>query len=240
MRSRPVLALAAVLGLLVVAAAGLQGAASTTGPRWSWDFTVDELPTPPPDLVEEDDLGVRPEPSQVDPSSPSVDWLPWTLVVVLVVLVGIVLAWWLWRRRPAQVRPLEGTLEDLGPAAPEVLGEPESVPAAPVLRRGFEHALHVLDSSREPGDAIVEAWVGLEEAAADSGVRRAPAQTPTEFTSRILARSVGAERPVHRLLDLYLRVRFGDHPATPADVAEARTCLEDLSVAWRDGAEVRG
>lgn len=247
MRSRPVLALAGLLGLVVVAAAGLQGAASSTGPRWIPDLDVDELPTPPPDVLEEDDLGVGPGPSQVESSSPGVDWLPWTLVAVLVVLIGIVLAWWYWRRRRSTtVRSLEGALEDLGPVAAEVLGEPETLPDAPVLRRGFEHALHVLDSSREPGDAIVEAWMGLEEAAADSGVRRAPAQTPTEFTSRILTRSADVERPVHRLLELYLRVRFGDHPATPADVTEARTCLEELSESWRaaaprrDGAGTRG
>ena len=37
---------------------------------------------------------------------------------------------------------------------------------------------------RDPADAIVRAWLGLQETAEESGIVRHPAETPTEFTSR--------------------------------------------------------
>ena len=48
---------------------------------------------------------------------------------------------------------------------------------------------------------------------------RRPAETPTEFTSRILGRAFADDRAIRTLLRLYLRTRFGDHPVTADDVA---------------------
>ncbi|MGO1318482.1 MAG: DUF4129 domain-containing protein, partial [Cellulomonadaceae bacterium] len=79
----------------------------------------------------------------------------------------------------------------------------------------------------------VAAWQGLAEAAGRAGVRRAPAQTPTELTAGIIAREPEDAVVVQELLAVYLRVRFGDVPATAADVDTARRCLQTLAASWR-------
>ena len=102
-----------------------------------------------------------------------------------------------------------------------------------------QHALQTLDEEREPTDAIVRAWLGLQDTAAESGIVRGPAETPTEFTSRILGRVFADDRAVRTLLRLYLRSRFGDHPATATDVQAAREALQALADSWPAAASGR-
>ena len=90
----------------------------------------------------------------------------------------------------------------------------------------------MLDEQREPADAIVRAWLGLQQAAEDSGIVRGVAETPTEFTTRIIGRAVTDDRAIRTLLRLYLRTRFGDHPVTGDDVALVRTALRELVRTW--------
>ena len=104
-----------------------------------------------------------------------------------------------------------------------------------MLRSGIELALQVLDEQREPADAIVRAWLGLQETAEESGIVRQPAETPTEFTvadpERAPSPTTGRLRT---LLRLYLRTRFGDHPVTGEDVAAVRAALQELVRTWPD------
>ena len=128
-------------------------------------------------------------------------------------------------RRPAGTR-------SRWPRRRRSLTEPEPEPDMPALRTGIELALQVLDEQREPADAIVRAWLGLQETAEESGIVRQPAETPTEFTSRILSRAFADDRAVRTLLRLYLRTRFGDHPVTTDDVAAVRAALQELVRTW--------
>jgi hypothetical protein len=105
-----------------------------------------------------------------------------------------------------------------------------------VIRSGLEEALLELERDVEPGDAVVRAWLGLQQSAEQSGVARGRSETPTEFTSRILGRvfandSAGNEA-IATLLRLYLRTRFGDHPVTDADVVLVRGALRELVRTW--------
>jgi hypothetical protein len=102
----------------------------------------------------------------------------------------------------------------------------------PSLRRGLLRALDVLGSDRSPRDAIIEAWLGLQEAAEDAGFRRGESETPTEFTTRILRRVSVDPVALSTLRRLYLAVRFGDASATAADVEAARQALELLQARW--------
>ena len=135
------------------------------------------------------------------------------MVIVAIAAVGVaVLLWRWWAGRPS--RAATGQNSAVAPATSEIPIEPEPEPDTPALRTGIELALQVLDEQREPADAIVRAWLGLQETAEESGIVRRPAETPTEFTSRILSRAFADDRAVRTLLRLYLRTRFGDHPVT--------------------------
>lgn len=142
------------------------------------------------------------------------------------VLLVLLLAYWVWRvlpRRPAKSRatPVAGGL---------VTGD--GGPDAPAVQQGVQEAQHLLDTVTDPTDAVLAAWVALEDAAARSGVPRRPADTPTELTSRVLAATEADEDAVTALLALYHRARFSAGGVGPAAVVEARRCLGVLAASW--------
>ncbi|MDX8036558.1 DUF4129 domain-containing protein [Lentzea sp. BCCO 10_0856] len=139
---------------------------------------------------------------------PDVVALPLTVLVlflaglVLFGLVGIILAIELprWRRR----RGVRGV---------EIEGF-EMAPTSSVVQR-VEKALQEFTEhpQRPPRDAVIAAWLALEEAE-----QRLPHQTPTEFTEKL-----GVDATV--LKDLYQRARFGHEDVT---AAQARQAQEEL------------
>lgn len=99
------------------------------------------------------------------------------------------------------------------------------------LQGEAERSSHVLESTPpgEAGNAVVACWVELERVAEDAGQPRARAQTPTEFTARLLVDLSGDRRAVENLLGLYHLARFSSAPL-PDDAAEvAATSLRALS-----------
>lgn len=219
-----------LLAVIVVAAAGITGKAHFGGPRW-----VPNLSAGPSRIR----TGIVSVPQQAKPprtikSRPFSFPLGTVLLGILIGLVVIAIAVFLWRwwtGRPSRAAPFQNTLG--GAATSVVPSEPEPEPDTPALRTGIDLALQVLDEpDRDPADAIVRAWLGLQETAEESGITRRPAETPTEFTSRILRGAIADDRAIKTLLRLYLRTRFGDHPATQEDVAEVRAALQELLRTW--------
>lgn len=137
--------------------------------------------------------------------------------------------------RRARENPAPDVLEGaaLSPAPAADASAVEAQPDAEVIQRGIAAALQRLDDRVPPSDAIVAAWVGVEEAAADSGVIRGVSETPGEFTVRIIARRAAIDSDARRLLSLYERVRFGGYAAQEQDRAEARLHLEQIERGWR-------
>jgi hypothetical protein len=79
-------------------------------------------------------------------------------------------------------------------------------------------------------DAVIAAWLRLEEAAAFGGTRRLPHQTPTEFTSVALAQHTTDQAAVHQLRQLYHRARFSTVDTIgPAEVVAARAALDRIA-----------
>lgn len=230
-RHRVTITCAALFIVLLIGAA-LQGAPAFTGLRW--------VPSGPQGPAKVDPT-MPPLPSaSLSPSSPppakqpfSLDLTPvlWILAVIVVILAVLAFLRW-WARRPPRQEPALLDAEVTATVALEPQDEGSKIPDAPTMRRGFAHALRILSDEREPHDAIVRAWLGLQEAAEESGIQRRAAETPTEFTSRIVAQKPADEAAVATLLGLYLRVRFGDHPATPADVVQARLAYQSLAASW--------
>lgn len=99
-----------------------------------------------------------------------------------------------------------------------------------LIRRAAGGALDLLREQRggDPGDAVVQAWLTLERAAADCGLARRAHQTPTEFTTAVLADLQVDGGALDRLRLLYQRARFSVHPVTDAEVSVARDALHRL------------
>lgn len=238
-RGRALVACAA-LGLVVLVGVAMQGPARFTGIRWVPQFTLPTF-TPPPGLRRPGASSQPPVPGAGRPSA-TLDLSPvlWAALAAAVIIAVLLLLRWLARRPPREAPALLDAVLSEPVVQEEEAPEPE--PDAPTMRRGFAHALAILDEEREPHDAIVKAWLGLQEAAEESGIQRRGAETPTEFTLRIIGR-VPTDRPaITTLLNSYLRVRFGEHPATAADVETARAAFRSLAASWhaRDQAREQG
>ena len=108
------------------------------------------------------------------------------------------------------------------------------MPELPILEQGVEAALDYLKSIRETDDAIIAAWLALEDAAAATGVPRKPSQTPTEFTVSVLEATDADRGAVTGLLRLYHLARFSDHPISGSDIEQATQHLATLARGWRN------
>ncbi|HSK23086.1 MAG TPA: DUF4129 domain-containing protein [Egicoccus sp.] len=192
--------------------------------------------------LEDRDFGVpgEREPPEVSPPEPlptldfdlpegqPLDW-GWleALLRVLVAVAVLLMLWWGWqllRDRLADARA------DIRAGQGGIVAAPE--PDLPVLRRGVAEAQRHLDEVAGAGDAVIAAWLALEDAAQESGVRRAPAQTPTEFTLAVLERTTADPDATRELLGLYHRARFSDQPVGDVEVARASDCLARLAASW--------
>lgn len=225
--TRRIVLVSVLLILLVAVAAGIVGTTHFSGARWVPHFSTAHRVTP-------STLSTSPSTKPTRTTSPHAGGSSLPLEPVVWIIIGIVVAglailawrWWTRRRGPSaphlQVAAAEGTHE--------IVAEPEPEPDR--LLTGIELALQVLDEQREPADAIVRAWMGLEETAQESGIVRRPAETPTEFTSGLLRKAFADDRAIQTLLRLYLRARFGDHPVTSDEVAAVREALGELVRTW--------
>ncbi|MFJ7289119.1 DUF4129 domain-containing protein [Curtobacterium sp. NPDC098951] len=217
------------LGALVVVAATIGARPVLTGARWSPTVAPARAPVveptaSPPATDEPQPLGARAA-EHVDAS-----WVLVVLGVVVAALLVLVVLHLLRKRR----RPTRPDAIDVAGLAVEVPVDPSTEVGRQHLRRGIGRALEVLAGPRDPSDAVTAAWVGLQESAEDAGFRRGAAETPTEFTTRILRQLDVDETALGTLRRCYLAVRFGGAPATDADVAAVRTALRTLDAQWAD------
>lgn len=119
-----------------------------------------------------------------------------------------------WRRRPHSTSPYQGVTDGTR------LEVDLMRRAAGALRRLREW------EGGPPGDAVVLAWLALEEAAAECGTTRHPHQTATEFTTAVLAGLDVDTDALDQLRRLYQRARFSGNVVTEADVDTATRALE--------------
>ena len=168
------------------------------------------------------------------PASADISWLLWILVAVVLTVIGVLL-WRVLRNRGALRAQLGETLTDLSTLDDTVVAS--GVPDPAIIRRGLDAAAERLDGTRTPHDAIILAWLGLQEAAEDSGMPRRGPETPTEFTTRVFTtlRNDGTAvdlAAARELLALYLRARFDSHSTSVQDVEAARSAVARLSESW--------
>ena len=220
--ARPVVC--GVLGGLVVLACALQGtvrgsstAAPPPPPR---SATVD------PSEYSRDGGPAAPLHLSGQPTQPWVTTAALVLAAVaLAVLAGVLLGMW-WRHRRGKPAPPGPTLPGavVGTAVIDAAAATTVRPGAPA---GSAPALELL-----PGDAVVRAWVALQEAAAGAGVPRRPAETPTEFTERLLDEVDAPRAVLDELRGLYLTARFSGRAVEPAEGERAVRAAHVLSSTW--------
>jgi len=220
-RLNPVIGAVAVLALIVVAA-GLGSPFRLVETRDGLNITVPQpvAPSPLPMPI--------PEAAPIPTGEPGFPLGQVVIVVALLVLLLLVLytLWQLWqnrRRRQEELFRVEDVTADTG------VDPPGGVVNLPALADAVEEALRRLDEVREPRDAVVAAWVELENAAARHGWERDPAQTPTEFTAHLLAVSPAPPSDTATLRRLYQQARFAEQPVTTGQVGQARTALESIA-----------
>jgi len=160
-------------------------------------------------------------------------WL-FDLLTVPVVLLAVVLFLIVVRR----LRLVRRRRRARAPARPR--SAPPGSPARPAEEVGelgeeLVRQAAALDDG-EPRNAIVAAWVALEQAAARAGVRPDRSETPTEFAQRAAAAYRLDGDALARLADLYREARFSRHELTREHIAQARRSLGTLAHDLRVGA----
>jgi hypothetical protein len=208
------LAVVAFLLLAVVAARGISGV-----PR---DPRPTQQGVTPPNLPGQD-TGVP------DLSFEPMAYTAGVLIVLVTVAVLFGLALFLVALAGIRIR---GRRRMIGP---EVLGDQQDLPPGESWLQGASRrALSELDSrvGGPPSDAVIAAWVELEQAAASGGTPRQPHQTPSEFTESVLTEHAADATALTELRALYHRARFGAGIA-PEDAAAARRALERIALEAR-------
>ena len=214
------------VAVLLMAIASLQGA-----PAFRDIVLPQRRPVPTPSTGTQTS-GRAPVP-QI-PDNPVFATIATVIAIVLSVAFLLLMAWLVWRglralwaRRPIARRP-GGAVATGGTGA---VGD--DMVDADRIRTAAVEAQEAIDSHRDPGDAIIAAWVQLEMASARSGRGRALSETPAEFTLRTLTRRPGLDTELETLLGLYESVRFGGIVADEAQRATARRCLTVIEEGWR-------
>ena len=152
------------------------------------------------------------------------------LLVAAAVAVVVLVAVMVWRSRPAgRERRVRSHLTAQDSSA---VTDHDREAGRRTLRGGLDEALRLVAQLSDPTDAIVAAWLALEEAAAMIGTPRSPADTPTEFTAAVLAHTPADRIAVGMLLQLYHRARFSTGGVGADDLASARRCLGELAASW--------
>jgi len=229
-RLAPALLVLTVAGLaLVVFASGHHSAWVWHPPTWNFQPIYPSMP------VQQESPAYAP-PGDLSQAAPSA-WWRWvwiSLGVTVALAVLFLLGRWLCRLISALA---SSNIERPG-------GRGAVVPVAAVLTPqevtdAVDEALRRLDEAKTPTDAVIAAWLALEQTAARHKLTRDPAQTVTEFTALLLANSAVPPDDTAVLRSLYLRARFSGLPTTSADVQRARAALEHTARALEPKASER-
>ena len=217
------IAVATALVLLIVVGAALTGGWSThpaPGPTAS----IQPMPT----LIDPSTEPPLQEPTPAPPNQ-TVQRALTTALAAAGALLAAFLAYRiaLWVRRTL-LPWLAAQRDRPPPVAPGAGIQLDAVPLTE-LRTATAHAETLLRDGEHSPDAIIAAWLALEEAAGRSGATRAPAQTPTEFTIEVLAATPATPAAVTELLGLFHLARFAHTETTADNIAAARTALRQLT-----------
>jgi hypothetical protein len=143
-------------------------------------------------------------------------WRPfWTALLYLVVALVVLLLLRLIYQVATAPREKKSRAQKVSPTKAERLAE------------AVDEGLRAVERGT-PSDAVIACWVGLEDAAEAAGVPRNEAETPAEFTVRVLALDEVSAPDLATLADLYREARYSAHASSEEARAEARAALTRL------------
>ncbi|HEU4949111.1 MAG TPA: DUF4129 domain-containing protein [Kribbella sp.] len=221
-RSALVAAIVAVLGVAAVALVVLASAGGSARPVSESTITRSPEPIPTQTVTPEvtAPTGIAAPPAdQVKPfEMPAWASALWQAAVYAAATVLILLI----------LRAVYRTLREVElPVAEENPAEDWERVKADRLAEAVEAGLDAVGSGTAT-DAVIACWIALEEAAASAGVARAAAETPSEFTVRVLGVGGISEPELNRLAELYREARYSSRGSTEEARAQARTALSRL------------
>jgi hypothetical protein len=171
------------------------------------------------DVIPRPDNEFTPRPTGPDefatPYDPEFAWIP-VLVVTALAAIGAA-AYVAARRR----RLAEAGEEDLAAAVAEVLDD----------------TLDDLRAEADPRRAVIAAYARLERTLAAHGLPRKKAETPEEYTGRVLRQLDVRERAVRRLTELFARAKFSQHEVDARMKDEAIDALQLVRDELREARE---
>ena len=100
-------------------------------------------------------------------------------------------------------------------------------PAA-LVGSGLRRSLADLESERDPRRAVERAYAHMEESLGEIELARAPDETPTEFTARVLRVLGASAAAASDLTGLFEIARFSDHPMNEGDRRRAIASVRRL------------
>ncbi|MFC7463338.1 DUF4129 domain-containing protein [Brachybacterium sp. GCM10030252] len=201
------------VGLATLGAAADRGSGPTFVGRTQPEFEppLREREPSQPDLPS---LSEPAAPPQSDGSSTGIAITLW----VLGALVAALAVWLLLRMRKL-ARPTPAVAADAD----------EDELTAAQAQAAFEDARAQLSTVVDAHDAVIAAWLALERAIAEAGVRRSPSQTTLEFVVAVLGTLELDRSSLDRLSQLYRRALFDPTPLAESDRDEALTLLDRLT-----------
>lgn len=226
------------LGALVLVICALV-AATFDGPR---PAALGGGDRPPASVQEGERYDDRPQPGPEEPPAPPEErepWLPWLppldllLIVPAALVFGVALVVVARLRLRRRQRRLSGRMGARHSLALEAEPPPEDDDAR--LPDALGAGRRTIGEG-SPRNAIVAAWVRLEQAVEGDRFPHRPEETPSELVERALASYRLDADAIGRLAALYREARFSRHPVTEEHRAEAAACLRRLLATLGSGA----
>ncbi|MDO5662267.1 MAG: DUF4129 domain-containing protein [Brachybacterium sp.] len=233
-RRRRLAAAVAAFATVVIALAAL-GAGSSTGDVGVFDisgadFQIENDDEPVQGPADEPDWSRGETPPARDDAPRGATDLTGTIMMILAAagsLILLVLVVLVVRRLLEMRRPRE---------APEPPVEESEAMRVQDVQIALEEARGTLRTEQLPADAIVRAWLTLEDAVRSAGVARRPNQTTSEYVVRVLADVDLDERDLADFADLYRRSLFDAEPVGETDRERAGQLLDRLAAQLGGGA----
>lgn len=225
LRARRLLVGLLLLGALVAIALSVLGASSQRETFAVVEGGREIVPAPAEEVREaytEPDWTVHEVPQQ-DTGGATQRLVTVALVAAGALALGLLLVW-LVRR----MRALSGNRPD------EAVEAPDDVLTEEQARSALDDARSRLAVDVDAQDAVITAWLALEDSLQRVGMHRAPSQTTLEFVVAVLGSLELDRTALERFAALYRRALFDPEPLQEADRQDALVQLDTLDGQLRE------